>query len=152
MNDQYNNENQNNEAQGTEAQGSGGYQPDPSANTTPPPFNNYYPPQPPIEPKKSNDTMGIISLILGIISVTFCCCCSGYLGLVVSAGAAVLAVLSRSNNQNRFSGLALAGLILGCVGAVIAVGNIISSFFVDEAAIESMVDSIFAAYGIEAQP
>ena len=83
----------------------------------------------PVEPAgKKKNTYALASLILGIVSVASCClcCCISYfaLGVMLICGvlAIVFAILSKKESEDKkFSGKALAGLILGIVGVVLVV-------------------------------
>ena len=67
-----------------------------------------------MQPKQST-ALAIVSLILGILSILLNCCCA-VLGFVLGVTAIILACVYRKNNDGQFGGLALAGLICGCVG------------------------------------
>lgn len=62
--------------------------------------------------------LAVASLICGIVSIV-CCCCPG-LPLIVSVVAIILACLDRAK-AGHFRGMAIAGLVIGIVGAVYAV-------------------------------
>lgn len=74
------------------------------------------------EQKKPNygKIFGIVSLVLGIIGVltVCCCCCLYFLSFALGAAAIVFAILSRKY-LGKFSGLAIAGLILGIVAVLL---------------------------------
>lgn len=73
-------------------------------------------------PSTQNNTLGLVSLILGIVSIPLACCF--FLGLPLGLGAAVLGYLGKQKaeqGQASNRGQALAGLICGVVGAGIAV-------------------------------
>ena len=57
----------------------------------------------------------VASMVMGIISVV--CCCFGWTGLFMGAGAVILAIVSR-RNLGYFDGMTIAGLILGIFGFV----------------------------------
>lgn len=65
-----------------------------------------------------NKALSIVSLVLGILSIVFSCCCYGVLSVLFGAGAIVCAVIS--NKQGK-TGLAKAGMICAIVGIVLAV-------------------------------
>ncbi|MGN0347727.1 MAG: DUF4190 domain-containing protein, partial [Lachnospiraceae bacterium] len=67
-----------------------------------------------IQPKQSK-ALAIVALILGILSILLDCCCA-VLGFVLGVTAIILACVYRKNNDGQFGGMALAGLICGCVG------------------------------------
>jgi uncharacterized membrane protein YfcA len=68
------------------------------------------PPETPATPAKPTAILSILSLVAGLIS--FVCCG----GLLFGAAAIILGVLGRKRENSK--GLALAGIILGAVGAV----------------------------------
>ncbi len=57
----------------------------------------------------------VASMVLGILSVV--CCCFGWSGILMGAGAVILAIVSR-RNLGFFDGMTIAGLILGIFGFV----------------------------------
>lgn len=63
-------------------------------------------------------TYGTASMVLGIISVV--CCCLGPIGLVLSILAIVFSVVDY-RRQKRFTGMAIAGLVLGIVGIILGI-------------------------------
>lgn len=89
-------------------------------------------PQPPYPPypappgygpaPRQNNTLGILALIFGAVSLlTFCC---GLLGIGFGAIAVVLGVIGvrRATGGGPARGLSLAGLICGVVGLMVALG------------------------------
>ncbi len=56
----------------------------------------------------------VASMVLGILSVV---CCFGWSGIMMGAGAIILAIVSR-RNLGYFDGMTIAGLILGIFGFV----------------------------------
>ena len=64
----------------------------------------------------------IAALVLGIVSIV--CCCISYLGLICATLAIIFAILDKKQNSSM-NGMALAGLICGIIGAVIAVFTIV---------------------------
>lgn len=84
--------------------------------------NNYQQPTPP-EPKK-NDTLAIVSLILGIAAIVMGCCIT-YLGIALGIGGIVCSVMSK--NKSGKSGLGTAGMVCSIIGIVFAVIWIVGS-------------------------
>ena len=80
----------------------------------------------------------IISLICGILSII--CCCIGWFGLVLSITAIVLGILS-INNQEDAKGMAIAGIVCGSVGLLIALVIVIINATLSVAGILSDVNS-----------
>ena len=92
------------------------YQSTPYQNT---PYGTQYNAAP--QQKQSTDVFGIISLVCGILSIIFCCCCN-FLSIVLGIAAIILAIVSKSNSaDSKFSGIALGGLICGIVGLTIGI-------------------------------
>ncbi len=79
--------------------------------------------------KKSNNTMAMASLVLGIVSVLLCCC--GGFGIILGAIGIVLAILSRGREPMETSakvgiGLSIGGIVLSIIVLVMAfaaIGN-----------------------------
>ena len=65
-----------------------------------------------------NKGFSIASLVCGILSLT--CCCTGWFGLLLAAAALVLGIISVKNNYDGRE-LAIAGLITGGCGMVLAI-------------------------------
>jgi hypothetical protein len=77
--------------------------------------------------KGTNNNLGLIALIVGIVSIVPLACCS-VLGIIAGAAAAVLGWLGMQKaNQGLATnrGQALAGLILGAIGFLISVASLI---------------------------
>ena len=84
----------------------------------------HYTPQPNVNEPDPGHGMAIASLVLGIVSILSCCCV--YLSVVAGVVGVVLAILSKNKSKNnKFEGLAIAGLICSIIGVVISVGYII---------------------------
>jgi hypothetical protein len=92
----------------------GGYQPYPQVG--------YQVPGYPMGPNPTSaNALGIVSLVLGILSIPLACC--SFFGLVLPIPAIVCGVLGirkASQGQATNKGLAIAGLICGCVGLMIS--------------------------------
>jgi hypothetical protein len=79
-------------------------------------------------PSGQNNALGIVALVLGILSIPLACC--GFFGLLLPVGAIVCGILGMKKADQGLAtnkGMALAGLICGGVGAIIAVIIIILS-------------------------
>ena len=70
------------------------------------------------EQGNGNRGISIASLVCGILSLI--CCCAGWLGLILAAAALVLGIISLRNNYDGRE-LAIAGLITGGCGMVLAI-------------------------------
>jgi len=84
--------------------------------------NSYQQPVPPEGPQK-NDTLAIVSLILGIAAILMGCCIT-YLGIALGIGGIICSVMSK---KKRKSGMATAGLVCSIIGIVFAVIWIVGS-------------------------
>lgn len=84
----------------------------------------HYTPQPNVNEPNPGHGLAIASLVLGIISIVSCCCV--YLSVVAGVVGVVLAILSKNKSKdNKFEGLAMAGLVCSIIGVVISVGYIV---------------------------
>lgn len=61
---------------------------------------------------------GIISLVCGILSLL--CSCCGWIGIILGVAAVVLGILS-INKQEEAKGMAIAGIVCGGIGLLMAV-------------------------------
>lgn len=74
-----------------------------------------------VAPVEKKDTLGLISMICGIVGVVLMCCCPGPFPLA----AVILAIVAKSKT-GEMSGKAKVGLILGIIGLVLGIiGGII---------------------------
>jgi hypothetical protein len=86
----------------------------------------------------SANALGIVSLVLGILSIPLSCC--SFFGLVMPIPAIVCGVMGirkASQGQANNKGLAIAGLICGCVGLVI------SLTFITLTLVGTITDSVY---------
>ncbi len=74
------------------------------------------------EPSQNGKGFAIASMICGIASIVLCC--FTYFALILSIAAIVLGIVSKKKSSEG-SGMALAGIITGAVGALIALTFII---------------------------
>ncbi|GAA1508046.1 hypothetical protein GCM10009827_022800 [Dactylosporangium maewongense] len=77
--------------------------------------------QPGYGQQQPQNTLGLVSMILGIVSIPFACC---YIGLLLGAAAIVLGYLGQQKVKQGLAnngGMALAGIITGAVGVVIEI-------------------------------
>lgn len=79
---------------------------------------------------KTNN-FAIASLVLGIVSIPFICCC--YIGLITAILSVIFGFVARSNimksaGREKGSGMALAGIILGFSAIGLAIILLILSF------------------------
>lgn len=80
-----------------------------------------------------SSVFAIISLVCGIVSVL--CCCCGWLSIIFGVGAIVLGIISLNNHEDG-RGMAIAGIICGGIGTLIAVvilivGGLVSAADID---------------------
>ncbi len=84
---------------------------------------------------KKPDSFGIASMILGIVSIVIACCCCcikfGFVfSLIVGITAIVLAIVAKSKSpEHKFSGMAIAGLIMGIIGTLLGVASMFLVMF-----------------------
>ncbi|MEQ4302878.1 hypothetical protein ABNF97_16025 [Plantactinospora sp. B6F1] len=73
-----------------------------------------------------NNTLGLVAMIVGIISIPAACCAA--LGILAGIAGVVLGILGRgkvSRGEASNGGQALAGLICGAIGLLLGVVNLI---------------------------
>lgn len=63
------------------------------------------------------DTLAVVSLVLGIVSLVVCCC-SGLFSVPFGIGGIICAALSKKNGK---SGMATAGLVCSIIGVVFGI-------------------------------
>lgn len=108
------------------------------------PYNPYGMPN---EAPKKN-TCGIISLILGILSVVLACCCY-YLAIPLGVASVILGIVSL-NKKESTKGFAIAGIILGCVGLIFAVVTVLSAIYMQKTGIyDEIMRQYMDALGID---
>lgn len=69
-------------------------------------------------PEKKTDTLAIVSLVMGILSIVLSCC-NTYVGIILAIVGIVLSVISQKNNGK--SGMAIAGLVCSIIAIVLSV-------------------------------
>ena len=84
------------------------------------PYNDIYRQQ----MNNQNRGFSVASLVLGIISIV--CCCLTYLALGMAVLAIIFAIVSKMKND-RFDGMAIAGLVCGIIGFSLTMFDIIVS-------------------------
>ena len=85
---------------------------DQAQNPTPPQYDYLYG-----EEKKQGSGFAIASLVLGILALL--CCCLWYISLACGALSIAFAIIHKKRSGDM-GGMALAGMVCGIVGAVIA--------------------------------
>lgn len=68
--------------------------------------------------EKQSNVFAIISMIAGIVSIL--CCCFGAVGIVIAVAAVVLGIISIKKEEPK-KGMAIAGIVCGGVGLILAV-------------------------------
>ena len=97
------------------------------------------------EPVNDSKVFAIISLVCGIVSLL--CSCCGWLSIVVAVAAIVLGIIS-INKQENAKGMAIAGIVCGGVGLLVAVvfliaGAAMGKAFTDNPdSVEEILDQI----------
>lgn len=102
---------------------SGSYQ-SPYQNRNPGGYSNDYNTYYNEVPRKNGKGLAIASMVLGILSITVCCCIP-VINLIFAIVALVLGIISQKNNPN---GMALAGIITAAFGLIFGVIINISFF------------------------
>ena len=74
--------------------------------------------------EKESNVFAIISMIAGILSIL--CCCFGAIGIVIAIAAVVLGIISIKKEEPK-KGMAIAGIVCGGVGLILAVVAIAGS-------------------------
>lgn len=82
---------------------------------------------------KRNYTLGLTSMVLGILSVVFICCCYS-ITPVLGIASIVLGIISIKKNEDN-KGFAIAGIITGIMGIVLAVVTIVAFIYLKESGI-----------------
>ncbi len=98
------------------------------------PFNSEYEGFAPVENK--NSAVAKASMVLGIVSIVFSCCCAGVASGII---AAVLAAVDRTE-KGRFSAFSTAGLVCGMIGIIFGVVISVLSVFFSDALMEIAAD------------
>ena len=75
------------------------------------------------EPKNDSKVFAIISLVCGILSLL--CSCCGWLGILIAVAGVVLGIISIKKEEDA-KGMAIAGIICGGIGLLIAIIVIVS--------------------------
>lgn len=75
--------------------------------------------------EETNNTLGTVGLVSGILSVIFVFCC-GYLSIVLGIIALVCGILAQQRQQQY----GLAGIVLGAIGIVLGIIFFAASFIV----------------------
>lgn len=93
-------------------------------------------------PKKGK-AFNIVSMILGIISVLFCCgFWGGFLGLLISVPAVALGIVGLAKKA-PLKGMAIAGIICGAIGILISIcGGAFSCYAMDYYGVSDFEDLI----------
>lgn len=100
-------------------------------------------------PQKQPNGMATFSLICGIIGVLSLCACIAFpLSIILGVAAIVLSFLSRKGEP--FTGMAIAGLVLGILALVLGVAEglymIAVNFMLRDPQMSSMFDQILDQY------
>ena len=70
-----------------------------------------------VEPEKESKVFGIISLVCGILGLL--CSCCGWFGILLTVAAVVLGIISLKKENAK--GMAIAGIVCGGIGLLIAI-------------------------------
>jgi len=86
--------------------------------------------------EKPNNTLAIVSLVMGILSILLCCCFG--VGIIFGIIGIVCAIMAKNKGQSK--GLVIAGLVCSIVGCVFSVASIAYWVYCFALAAESMND------------
>lgn len=113
------------------------------------PINNYqyaYKPSMQEPLKQGGNGAAVTSMIFGILSIVFCCCCG--MGFLCGVVAVVFAIIS-GKKKGRIQGMAIAGLVCGIIGGVLGFGCDLCFWIFGggiEAVLEGVAEGINDAY------
>ncbi len=96
-----------------------------------------------MEVRSKSRGFAVASLVLGILSIV--CCCLTYAGLAMAVLAIIFAAVSRKK-MGYFDPLALAGLILGIIGAVFGVSVIVTDILSRAGAFDAYLEEYFKQF------
>ncbi len=83
-----------------------------------PNFDNNIPNNSNPEEKRKSTGFAIASLVLGILSIVFICCCIPWLNLILAVLAIVFAIIDK--NKPTKTGVSTGGLVCGIIGLLIS--------------------------------
>ena len=96
-----------------------GYKPPPLQVATPQPLQpGWQPPPPPAYASQPQKSLAVLSMVLGIVSITIgWCCYFGVLTSPVSIGLGIFSLFQIKNNPTQYGGkgMAIAGIVLGAL-------------------------------------
>lgn len=95
---------------------------------------------------KRNYSFGLTSMVLGILSIVFTCCCysmSPFLGIA----SIVLGIISLKKHEDN-KGFAIAGIITGIVGIVLAIVTIAVFVYMKETGMyDELINRLYESAG-----
>ena len=98
----------------------------------------------PYEQQNTKKTLGIISLVTGILSVT--CCCMSEMGIVFGIAALITGIISNKKKENA-KGLAIAGIIMGSIAIFLGIiGVIIGAYLVSTGVYDNLLDEFSQSF------
>lgn len=120
------------------------YQQPPQQNVYQQPAYNSVPQEP---EKKSGNWMTITSLILSILSIL--CCCLDVFALILAIASIVLAIIALVQHKGN-KGMAIASLIVGIIGFLIAVYLLVYAFVIlpNNPALQSQIMDLYDELGV----
>jgi len=80
-----------------------------------------------VPPVRKSNPMALTGMILGVVSVTFVCCCYGFPFNVAGIVFSIVGLVQIKNDSERYSGkgMAIAGLILSILSILLGIGVLI---------------------------
>jgi len=100
--------------------------------------HTYHPGDPYYESSPQNNTLGVISLVCGILGIIFSICCN-FLGLILALPALICGIIGYQKQQQY----ALAGIILGAIALVLSIVFMIIGVLYIEPFMDEIMDEIF---------
>lgn len=96
------------------------------------------------QPQKQNNTLAIVGMILGILSILAGCC--GWYGLLLGIPGLICSIISRKNGK---SGMSVAGIVCSIIGILIGVLMTIMAYVIIAVlATEPEFQQFFEMYGM----
>ncbi len=85
------------------------------------------PPLPGVLPLRKLNPMALTGMILGLVAVTFVCCCYGFPFNVAGIVFSIVGLVQIKNDPERYSGkgMAIAGLVLSVLSILLGIGFLI---------------------------
>lgn len=97
--------------------------------------------------KKKKNSMGIASLVIGILSVVSFCC--WYFSIVLGIAAIALGIVSIIQKEDT-KGFAIGGIVLGAMGVILSIAICITIFYMAQTGmLQDLLQDLYNMYGID---